>query len=216
MKYLSLLLFFLLFAASCELFDNPKDSSTTLEGDTEIPLNQVGNEATCTVLVNGKYIDVNESMVITKNDDGVITATLKATLPPSPLTDLIPAELKDSQGKLSCEAKYKCTSEGILDYTNDGRKPFVLVKYDAKVGDKYILEKDDGTVITRTVTAKSTTDDYSYGFMLIKTITVEQDSRIPGIQKIIYQTNHKFGLVSVETVMEDGTSSKMYLYPTNY
>jgi hypothetical protein len=216
MKYFSLLLFFVLFLASCELFDKPKDSSTTLEGDTDIPLNSVGNEATCTVLVNGKYIDVNESMVITKNDDGVITATLKATLPPSPLTDLIPAELKDSKGNLSCETKYKCTSEGILDYTNAGRKPFVLVKYDAKVGDKYILEKDDGTTITRTVTAKSTTDDYPYGLMMIKTIEVEQDSRIPGVKKIIYHTNHKFGLVSVETLMEDGTSSKIYLYPTNY
>lgn len=124
---------------------------------------------------------------------------------------MIPANLKDATGKLNTTVKYKNTSEGILDYTNKDGKPFVIVNYSSNVGDKYTLTKSDGNTITRTVTAKSETDDYpvSGGFMLIKTMKVEQDSRIPGVTKIVYITNHKFGLVAIQVFMDDGTSSKI-------
>ena len=112
--------------------------------------------------------------------------------------------------------KVKATDEGIMDYTNADGKPFVMVRYDCNVGDTYKLTKADGKIITRTVTQKSTTDDYYYGMMLIKTITVEQDSRIPGISKIIYKFNHKFGIVYVEAVAQDGTKAGMQIYPQNY
>jgi hypothetical protein len=92
----------------------------------------------------------------------------------------------------------------------------MLVKYDCNVGDTYKLTKSDGTTITRTVTQKSTTDDFYYGGILIKTMTIEQDSRIPGIKKIIYKVNHKFGLVYLTAVAEDGSSIGGYLSPTNY
>jgi hypothetical protein len=112
--------------------------------------------------------------------------------------------------------KYKITSEGIQDYANLDTEPFTMVKYDCKVGDTYKLKKSDGKTITRTVTAKSETDDFSWGFLLIKTITVEQDSRIPGISKIVYRFNHKFGLVYAEVVAEDGSKVSSLFFPSNY
>jgi hypothetical protein len=51
---------------------------------------------------------------------------------------------------------------------------------------------------------------------MIKTITVEQDSRIPGISKIVYRFNHKFGLVSAEVIAEDGSKVSSQFYPANY
>jgi hypothetical protein len=78
------------------------------------------------------------------------------------------------------------------------------------------LTKTDGKTITRTVTAKSTTDDFYYGGILIKTITVEQDPKLPGIRKFIYRLNHKFGLVYLQVVAEDGSTIGGYLFPSNY
>jgi hypothetical protein len=130
--------------------------------------------------------------------------------------DLIPAVYKDQQGRLNTQMKYKITSEGIQDYANLDTEPFTMVKYDCKVGDTYKLKKSDGKTITRTVTAKSETDDFSWGFLLIKTITVEQDSRIPGISKIVYRFNHKFGLVYAEVVAEDGSKVSSLFFPSNY
>ena len=89
----------------------------------------------------------------------------------------------------------------------------MIVNYSSSVGDKYVLTKSDGTTITRTVTANSTVDDYPVmgGTMLIKTMTVEQDSRIPGVNKIVYITNHKYALVAIVIYMNDGTSTKISL-----
>ena len=91
-----------------------------------------------------------------------------------------------------------------------------MVKYDGKVGDTYKLKKSDGNTITRTITQKSTDDDFEYGFYYIKTITVEQDSRIPGISKIVYKFNHKFGLVYLEFVADDNSKAGTLVYPQNY
>lgn len=198
---------------SCNLFED-SESSTDISGNPNIPMNTIGNEFDGYVSFGGSSFQAGGT--VTENNSGVITVEVSATIPNDfPLKDLLPDDMTDGSGNLSGTMKFKNTSEGILDYTNIDDKPLVLVKYDCKVGDKYILTKSDGTRITRTVTAKSETDDYSWGFMLIKTITVEQDSRIPGVEKIVYYANHKFGLVGVKFVFEDGTSSKADLYSEN-
>jgi hypothetical protein len=179
-------------------------------------MNTVGNTFSSMVTVGGTYYPVDENVVVTNNNGGVITLQVTATLPSTPLTNLIPAGFFDQAGHINTEIKFKNTSEGIVDYFNADGKPFLLVNYNASVGDKYTCTKSDGSTITRKVTAKSTTDDYPWGLMYIKTVTVEQDSRIPGVSKIIYNANHKFGLVGIELVMEDGTSTKIALYPANY
>lgn len=197
---------------SCNLLDNTKISSTDVGGDGNLTMNVVGTKVSTNVKVGSTTYPA--SAVVTSNVNGVITLDVKATLPKNnSLVNLIPANMKDASGNLSTTAKYKNTSEGILDYTNKDGKPFVIINYSSSVGDKYVLTKSDGTTITRTVTGKTTVDDYPVmgGSMLIKTMTVEQDSRIPGVNKIVYITNHKYALVAIVIYMNDGTSTKISL-----
>lgn len=197
-----------LFICVCALLSACSKDSNSLGGDGDLSMNTVGNEFFGSVNLGGVNFETNESIKVVSNVNGLLTLNVKSLLPVNhPLTNLIPASLKDPQGNLDTQVKVKNTADGILDYTNSDGAPQVLVKYNASVGDKYILKKSNGQTITRTVTAKSTIDDYPYAFMYIKTVTVEQDSRIPGVKKIVYNANHKFGLVGVSIVMEDGTSN---------
>ena len=67
MKKLAYLLsaLLLLFISSCSLFEEDENE---LGGDTNIPLNQVGNTFDGAVYMNGEYIDVTHSVVVTKSD----------------------------------------------------------------------------------------------------------------------------------------------------
>lgn len=213
MKNLTIFLAVCFLYVSCKKSDLEVGSSTSIGGKTDLAMNAVGNEFFGSIKIGNNYFDTNESIKVTKSEDGVLTVSIKADLPSSsPLVKLIPSVMKDSDGKLNTVMKFKNTSEGILDYTNKDGSPFVMVKYDGNIGDKYVLNKKDGNTITRTVVGKSTVDEYPYGFYNIKVMTVEQDSRIPGVKKILYRANHKFGLVEIEIVMEDGTSTHMYMF----
>ena len=203
------------------VFTGCKKESSDLGGDTNIPLNQVGNTFQGGILLNDQIVSGPPySCEIIESHDGVATVELIYDLSAVPelafINDLIPDELKDAQGRLNARGKVKITSEGMLDYTNLDQEPFTAVKYDAKVGDKYKLKKSNGQTITRKVIQKSETDDFEWHLMLIKVITVEQDSRIPGIKNIIYKFNHKFGLVYVEANSEDGSKYSIYVNPANY
>lgn len=202
---------------SCDLIEsviNPDDSSS-IKGTTDIPINTVGNTFATSVQIGSSYFAANSSVTITDLEDGIASIHIVSSLPGS-VASIIPSKYKDASGKLVCDLDVKMTDKGILDYTNKDHEPFVLVKYDAEVGDVYKLKKSDGTTITREVVRKSTDDDYFWGGMIIKTIDVEQDSRIPGVGKIEYFTNHKFGLVGIRFYMEDGTTSQVSLYPSTY
>jgi hypothetical protein len=159
--------------------------------------------------INDSYKDLDNSITVTKNENGIVTLHIYAKISQvkelSSLANLLPPSVIDGDGNINADMKLKITTEGIQDYNNKDGKAHTIVKYSANVGDTYKLTKSDGTTITRTVTEKSTTDDFPWGLFLIKTITVEQDSRIPGVKKIIMKANHKFGLVFVSFVMEDGT-----------
>ncbi|HPD33913.1 MAG TPA: hypothetical protein P5545_03835 [Bacteroidota bacterium] len=203
---------------SCNL--NNSEGPNELGGSTNIPLAQVGNTFSLSAKVAGQQVDLNDTMEITKNEGGLQTIKVKATVPDDPklqqYASYLPAFVFDSPGHINTEFKIKMTSEGIQDFFNKDQKAHTLVKYDCKVGDKYQLTKSNGVTITRTVTAKSDKDDFPYAFWNIKTVTVEQDSRIPGVKKIVYRANHKFGLVWVSFEMEDGTSNSSYIFTTNY
>lgn len=217
MKTSFLLLCVLLILTSCDWIEsiiNPNDSSS-IGGTTSIPINTVGTTFSSSVVLNGVYFNSNSSATITKIEDGVDVIHVVSNIP-STIAAQVPAKYKDASGKLVYDLKVKMTDKGILDYQNMDHEPFVLVKYDAKVGDKYTLDKSNGTTITREVVRKSTTDDYYWGGMLIKTIDVEQDSRIPGVEKMEYFTNHKFGLVGIKVYMEDGTTTQIGLSPSTY
>jgi hypothetical protein len=197
-----------------------KEDDSTLNGSTDIIVSKSGNTFSSYISANGQSTNASASASITKNDAGIatvhVTANIKNASGLTFIKNLIPAKYLDAQGNVLLDGKVKATDEGLLDYTNADGNPFVMVRYDCSVGDTYKLTKADGKIITRTVTQKSTTDDYYYGMMLIKTITVEQDSRIPGISKIIYKFNHKFGIVYVEAVAQDGSKAGMQIYPQNY
>lgn len=209
---LSILILFTVSSCS-DLIDDVKDSgsSTKLTGSTDIPINTVGNEfSTLGFSINGIGINFHPEMKITKSEDGVNTIRISANLGTDPklaaLNNLIPTTMKDSQGKVNFDLKVKITSEGWLDYSNVDKEPVVLVKYDDKVGDKYDVTTTSGTKIVREITKKSTTDDWDYGFMQIKVIKVEQPTTYPGLKKYVLYFNHKFGLVGMEIIAEDGSS----------
>ena len=200
---------------SCTKLNIGNKASSSIGGTTNIPINTVGNTFSNSVVVG--YSSYQGTISITNVTDGVATVQFRATIPSNiPILQGIKPKYKDSSGKLVCEGKFKMTDAGILDYNNKDHDPFVLVKYDAKVGDKYTLEKSDGTTIVREVVRKSTTDDYFWNGLMIKTIDVEQSSNISGVEKIIYFTNHKFGLVAVRVEMEDGSKPQLNLVPNTY
>lgn len=114
------------------------------------------------------------------------------------------------------DAKLKVTSEGIQEFVSSGgdvTKPFTIVKYNANVGDKYEFTNSDGEKITRTVTYKSTTDDYQVGFWYLKVIKVEETREDPLVEKITYITNHKFGLVGVLLEPKAGNDIRVTVFP---
>ena len=93
--------------------------------------------------------------------------------------------------------KYRATSEGIENLSG-GEFDGVLVRYDAKVGDKY---NSGGTV-----THVSKDNDFQWGSMKIKVIEVEHPTKKGGdAKKITYWANHRFGIVAVETEFSDGS-----------
>lgn len=216
MKALVYLLAILFIAASCDLLNSDSESSDSIGGSTDIPINTVGTTFANNVVVG--FNSYQGSIGITNvSSDGVATVKFQATIPANiPILQGIKPKYKDASGKLVCEGKFKMTDEGILDYNNKDHKPFVLVKYDGKVGDKYTLEKSDGTTIVREVVRKSSDDDFYWNGMIIKTIDVEQSSNIPGVENITYFCNHKFGVVAVRVNMEDGTKPQLNLVPSKY
>lgn len=217
MKTTFLVLALVLLVTSCDWlnFGKKTEDSSTLGGSTNIPINTVGNTFANSVVVGSTQYQ--GSIAVTNVTDGVATVQFKAPIPPNiPILQGINPKYKDANGNFVFEGKFKETDEGILDYNNKDHKPFVLVRYDANVGDKYTLEKSDGSTIVREVVRKSTDDDFYWGGMLIKTIDVEVKVNVPGITKIVYFSNHKFGMVAVKVYMEDGSTPQLSLYPTTY
>lgn len=205
---------------SCNWFDSNNGPANELGGDSKIAINTVGNKFTPSISVDGKYVSAESSIKIIESVNGLNTIEFKVDLTKVPslagLNSIIPSNLKGSDGKLNFTTKVKMTDEGILDYSNSDQAPFVAVKYDSNVGDKYTLKKSSGETITRTVVRKSTTDDYYWGGMIIKTIDVEQTDCYPGIKKYQYFFNHKFGVVGVAITTEDGSVLRLGFVPTTY
>lgn len=217
MKLFRLLIAIFVILTSCNWLDSEgkSEDSTSIGGSTSIPINTVGNTFANSVKVG--MSSYTGSISITNVTDGVATVKCQAKIPTNyPILQTINSKYKDASGNFVFEGKFKITDEGILDYNNKDKKPFVLVKYDANVGDKYTLERTDGTKIVREVTRKSTSDDFYWNGMLIKTVDVETVVNVPGVKKVICFTNHKFGIVAVRVEMEDGSKPQLDLVPSKY
>lgn len=188
--------------------------------------------------------NVEDEVTITKNDNGIVTFNAKFTtdedfmkridtllgtqdLSESMKHTIVDAYLDkynasidttDKQNlSLEFEIISKITSEGIQGFTHsngDLSKPFTLIKYDAKVGDKYTFTDDDGNTYTREVTYKSTEDEYELSFWYIKVLKIEETQpNDPLIEKIVYYANHKFGLVGAEIILKDGKTPSIKILP---
>lgn len=219
--YLGLFVLSAVLFTSCSLFK--KDGENSISGKTDIPINTAGNTITPgTVTVGSTSVPVDASLTVLKNEKGEITAKVEIStdnLKQFPgyqaIEAAIPDRYKDSSGNISTELKFKSTDEGILDYANMDGEPHTLVKYADPVGTTYSITKSDGRTLTREVVAKSTTDDFPYGFMYIKTSTVKMDLNSGGVRSVTYRANHKFGIVHMEATMDDGSKVSSYMYSEN-
>ncbi|MBM2814462.1 MAG: hypothetical protein HW421_1224 [Ignavibacteria bacterium] len=214
-----LVIFSIIFVASCSV-DSSNEDPNTLGGSTDVALAKVGNVFTPSITVAGRAVNFDGSLKVTNNDNGIVTVkaivnTAKLSTDLKDIIDLFPAKYKDSAGNINSDIKFKVTSEGIQDFLNPDDKPHTIAKYNCSVGDKYVLTRSDGKTITREITAKSSTDEFPYGMLLLKTITTERNTSLPGVKKVIYKTNHKYGLVFVQLVMEDGSNGSMYIFSKN-
>lgn len=151
------------------------------------------------------------SMTVTKLDNGVSTFTCSATTTNNKYAeyvkqfpvDAFPGTMTITGNTINAKLNVKITSNGVQAIFNDGGK-ITLVDYNAKVGDKYKATVD-GFALVNEVIEKSTTDDYFWGGMYIKVVTVKSNSLVPGVSYIIHRYNHKFGLVGLEIHFEDGS-----------
>jgi len=215
----TLSLFTVVMIIATTVFTSCKKDSDTDVGGSQSAIGEVGNEFTLSQI---QGIDnVTASVISVKKD--VSTISISGTLVEEALKELaasIPnidkfGSYDPVTGEFTGKIKMKFTKEGIVDYLNVAERPFVLVKFDAKVGDTYTCEKANGGTFTRTVTRLSTEDDFPYEGMWIKTITVEEPGRNRAVKKIVYEINHKFGLVHANVFMQDGSVIPAYLHSDN-
>jgi len=200
----------ILLCMSCEKLFN-KDKDTKL-GGSQSPMGEVG-----TTVVSGSMEIAgisNFSASVTKLENGVSTYSGSATLRNEILKNLVAnfpgVTISGDQASIT-GMQMQQTTEGIKCVTGTGSG--ILVKYDSNVGDTYPI---GSTGKVRTVVSKTGIDDYGYGMMLIKTIQVEENTSYlkhsPGVAKITYIANHKFGLVGVKVAFDDGTSVTFPVY----
>lgn len=141
--------------------------------------------------------------------DGVSTLTVSCNVTDQAMLELAPQipGTEVSGSTVTGGGRVRLTSEGIANVYDEGE--LILIKYDAKVGDSWSVTRG-GSTITRTVTAVSEADDYPWNGMLIKTANTEEVGRnLPGVSKVEYRTNHRFGLVGISVTFDDGSSKSV-------
>lgn len=191
------------FILSCDLTDSDD------LGGSQSEMGETGNTFSTSSSLPGAS---NASATITELNNGVSTLTYSVSVTNNSYLSLIQSLSGPSVSgnTVTGEGKYRFTSEGIEAVYDDGT--LTLVDYGAKVGDVYTCTHGNAN-IKREVTEVATEDDFFWGGMMIKTIEVEETGRgIPGVSKIVYRYNHKFGLVNAKAFFEDGTSAGTLVY----
>lgn len=153
----------------------------------------VSNVAATVATLNNGVSSINGTATVTN-------ATIKNILSNHPEATI------DGNNVTLTGVEFKMTTEGVEAVY--GLQPGIIVKYDSNVGDTYSL--DDG--VTRTVTAKSTDNDFYWGGMLIKIVQVEENLNKFGVKKILYWANHRFGLVAIEFQFDDNSTATFPIY----
>jgi hypothetical protein len=190
------------------LFSCKKDEITTIGGE-QSKMGEVGNKvssSSSTISGVGSF-----TATVVSLENGVSTYSGSAVVTNAAIKNILsnfPECTVNGNTVTATGIKFKSTTKGIQSVS--GLSPGVIVEYDAAVGDTY--PTSDGH--KRKVVARSTDNDYPYGFFDIKAIKVEEDLNDKGVQKITYWANHKFGLVGIEFKFDDGSTAKFPVYNT--
>ena len=201
---------------SITLFSCKKDDGLVL-GGTPTPMGEIGNTFTSSHNIPGLS---TVSAEVTGFEDGVSIITGTATLTNPNLVDLVnalqpifPSQVSVDGDEVSVELHARFTDKGISSLYND--EEMILVKYDAKVGDKYTA-KVDGKTITNEVVARSTDDDFYWNGFYIKVIKMESTGHdLGGLKTVTYYANHKFGLVGVKLLFDNDNTISASIYSDN-
>lgn len=119
--------------------------------------------------------------------------------------------------KIKADVKVKVTDQGIQEFMaskGDLNKPFTIIKYNMNVGDSWTFTDSKGVTTRRTVTYHSSTDDYPVAFWRLKVYKTESVvDGDPVLQKIVYVTNHKYGLVGIHLFTKSGKEIPVTIFP---
>jgi hypothetical protein len=194
-------LFFFLLCSSLILCSCKKIKTDAL-GGSQSPIGIVGKTVTSSSTAISGVSSI--SGTVTSLSDGVSTfngsAVITNTTIKNILANYAPAVISGNNVSIT-GVKVKFTSEGIESIAP--LEPGVIINFSSKVGDTYTC----GTG-KRTVTGISTTDDFPWGGMYIKVMKVEETPNKFGVKKIIYFSNHKWGLVAVEFTFDDNSVAR--------
>ena len=188
-----------IFVSNCE-----KDDDDGLSGE-QSPMAEVGEQLEAFNLPGV----TNAVATVTSLEGGISTLSATATVTNQAILNILSSvpEFEVSGNTVSVtDVQFRITTDGIESKIPG--HPGIIVKYDSKVGDTY----SGGSGIQREVISKSTDDDYEYGFMYIKVIKVEESpTPFPGVSKIVYIANHRFGMVGIEYTLDDNSTYKFTL-----
>jgi hypothetical protein len=184
-----------IFICTCEKGDNG-----TLGGEQSV-MGQVGEEV-YSFDISGVE---QATATVTSLEDGISTFSGSAVITHPAILNIvsdIPDFEVNGNNVTVTGLKFKVTTEGIE--SKNPSYPGIIVKYASNVGDTYSA----GSGVTRKVISKSVDDDYPYLYLNIKVIKVEESpSIIPGVKKLVYIANHRFGIVGLELTVDDNTTT---------
>lgn len=191
-RLITVLLFVIVVMVSCQKENNNNNNNIIIPTPTQTP-SPMGAVGTTFAITPVQDVS-NVTIAITESVNNVSTVHMTGTVDDLALRAILKV---DENGNFDTERKFKFTMEGITDYVfNNTSRPFTLVDYDWQVGDSTYVSYDNDNVIdsivVRKVVARSNNDDYYWGGMYIKTMTIEERH---GGFTITYRANHKFGIV---------------------
>jgi hypothetical protein len=197
-------IFIFLLCGTMSLFSCKKESINIL-GGTQAKNGGVGVTVTATTTVAGVSSIAGSVKTL---QDGISTFSGTAVVTNTTIKNVltnVPGMVINGNNVSTTSVKFKLTSEGIESIAP--LDPGVIVNFSSKAGDTYT----GSTGVKRTVASVSSTDDFSWGGMLIKVYKIEENPNKLGIKKITYWANHNFGLVSIEFTFDDNSVAKFPL-----
>lgn len=183
-----------------------KDKADTL-GGMQSPMGEVGETISSSWGTVAGVSSIEAEVVSLEN--GVSSFSGTAVVTNNTIKNILqnhPQTTVNGDNVTITDIEFRITSEGIESI--NGLEPGVIVKYDSNVGDTYTINGGK----TRTVTAKSTDNDYYWGGMDIKVMQIEENTNKFGVKKTVYWANHRFGLVGIEFTFDDNSTAKFPVY----